>query len=304
MVKTLPTEASLGLTPTDDELATVSHAAEDDISREDDPVVEPPVAESDKAPVVEPEKPADPKTVDLRALQEARAEAREARQRATVLEQRWNDFLSGQQAPKVAQQEDVAPAIPDPDTDPVGAIKWAREQIIAANERQATDTRARSEQQQAQEAYARDFQRVDAAFTEAVKADPTVGEAFNAMLQSAVNEFLAMGYSEQQAQAQVQQLANQHVMHMARNNLDVPKYVKSLATARGWRPAAAQQAPKLDAAAIASTQQRHMSLSDAPGGEAVPPLDAKALAKMSDKEFKAWMSKKGNEARFDEIMGR
>ena len=56
--------------------------------------------------------------------------------------------------------------------------------------------------------------------------------------------------------------------------------------------------------AVADAQLRHQSLSDAPGGETIAPLDAKALARMSDKEFKAWMSKKGNEAKFDEIMGR
>jgi hypothetical protein len=71
---------------------------------------------------------------------------------------------------------------------------------------------------------------------------------------------------------------------------------------------AAQQQPapaaKTDLAAVAAAQQRHQSLSDAPGGETIAPLDAKALAKMSDKEFKAWMSKKGNEQKFDEMMGR
>lgn len=77
------------------------------------------------------------------------------------------------------------------------------------------------------------------------------------------------------------------------------------AQARGYAPQAQQQpAPKaLDTAAISSAQQRHQSLSDAPGGDAPPALDAKALAKMSDKDFKSWLSKRGNEAKLDEILG-
>jgi hypothetical protein len=81
-----------------------------------------------------------------------------------------------------------------------------------------------------------------------------------------------------------------------------------LAQVRGWQAKAPEPTPapvpaKTDLAAVAAAQQRHQSLSDAPGGEGIAPMDAKALAKMTDKQFKAWMSQKGNEEKFDQIMG-
>jgi hypothetical protein len=94
-------------------------------------------------------------------------------------------------------------------------------------------------------------------------------------------------------------------MYVAHRGTSIADHIKALASVRGWQPKAQQAAApqKTDIAAVAAAQQRHQSLSDAGGGEAVAPLDAKALANMTDKQFKAWMSKKGNEQKFDEIMG-
>jgi hypothetical protein len=311
MARTLPTEESLGLSPTEDELNTaVTSNDDDDISLDDDPVTEPepvkakqPEPEAAKEPEKDAEKPADdPKMVDVRAVQEARAEAREAKQRAAILEQRWNEFIASQQ-PKAAEPE--KPAIPGPD-DPMARVNWAAEQIAAMQEAQQKTAAEQAEQQRQQTAYQEAYSKVDAEYTAAMQTDPTLPEAYNALRKSQGEELLALGYTIPQAKAELDRIEREHVMYVTQRGISIAEHIKNLAAVRGWRPQAAATpapAPKTDLAAVAAAQQRHQSLSDAPGGEGVAPLDAKALAKMSDKDFKAWMSKKGNEEKFDQLMG-
>lgn len=319
MARTLPTEESLGLSPTDDELGTISQQDDgDDIPLDDNepdvpdlakPGDDKVTAKADDKPAEpatpDPAKPAEPTMVDVRAVQEARAEAREAKQRAAILEQRWNDYIATQQ-PKPAPPE--KPVIPGPD-DPMGRLNWATEQVIAQQEAQQKTAAETARQQQEEAAYQDAYTRVDTDFTLAAQADPTLPEAYNALRKSQGEELLALGYTIPQAKAELDKMERQHVLFVAQRGISIADHIKQLATVRGWRPAQAAPAapaaptPKTDLAAVAAAQQRHQSLSDAPGGEGIAPLDAKALAKMSDKDFKAWMSKKGNEEKFDQIMG-
>jgi hypothetical protein len=319
--RTMPTEDSLGLSPTEDELTTSVQVEDPDIEINDEP---PPVlsvakpgdaktpAPSDDEPPADPQKPADPakpedpKMVDVRAVQEARAEAREAKQRAAVLEQRWNDFIAFQQQPQ-RQPEPEAPTVPGPD-DPMGRLNWTAEQIIAIQEQQQRTATEQAQAQRQEQAYKETEAAIVADYNAAAATDPTIAQAYSALRESQGRELLALGYSIPQAQAELARIERENVMYVAQRGISIADHIKGLAAARGWRPAAAQQQPapaaKTDLAAVAAAQQRHQSLSDAPGGETIAPLDAKALAKMSDKEFKAWMSKKGNEQKFDEMMGR
>lgn len=315
-MRTLPTEESLGLSPTDEELATSTGAADDLAPEHDEPEAPPPAAakQADPAAPALPDKPEDAaKTVDLRALQEARAEAREAKQRAALLEQRWNDYLAGQSKP--APAEKPADPVPTFDADPLAAAKWTQEQLVAMREAESQRAEQTAAQQRQETEFQQVFERVNQDFVAAERADPAVRDAYNKLLESQGNELLAMGYTIPQAKAELAKIERGHIQFVASRGMNIGEYVKALASTRGWQPpgaapAQAQVAPaaaqpaRTDLAALASAQQRHQSLSDAPGGEGVPPLDAKALARMSDKDFKAWMSKKGNEQKFDEIMGR
>jgi hypothetical protein len=313
MARTTVTESDLGLEVTEEEMAAAPATPDDnddDISLGDDDAGQ----ESDKsAPAAEPDKEAEPakveepKTVDIRALQEARAEAREAKQRATILEQRWNDFLAGsQQQAKPQAQEPAKQEIPKFGADPIAAGEWTQEQIIALLDAQRAEKEQTATQQREEQEFQAIAQTVAQDYEATKRADPSIDDAYNALRKSQGEEMLAMGYTIQQAQAELNRMEREHIKFVAARGLPIGNYIKALASARGWQPgAAAQQQPaKTDLKAVADAQQRHQSLSDAPGGEAIPPLDAKALARMSDKEFKAWMSKKGNEAKFDEIMGR
>lgn len=314
MARTTVTESDLGLEVTEEEMTAAPALPDDnddDISlADDDTGQEPdklaPAAEPDKA--AEPAKAEEPKTVDIRALQEARAEAREAKQRATVLEQRWNDFLAGsQQQAKPQAQEPAKAEIPKFAADPIGAGEWTQAQIVALLDAQRAEKEQTATQQREEQEFQAIAQTVAQDYEATKQADPSIDAAYNALRESQGKELLAMGYTIPQAQAELNRIERDHIKFVASRGIPIGDYIKALAGARGWQPGAAatqQQPAKTDLKAVADAQQRHQSLSDAPGGEAIPPLDAKALARMSDKEFKAWMSKKGNEAKFDEIMGR
>lgn len=319
MARTSPTEESLGLTPTDDELATIAAPADDDVSIDDEPT---PVV--DAAPVTvkgdgktEPDpaappatdpaaKPDDAKTVDLRALQEARAEAREAKQRTAILEQRTNEMLAFfNQQNQNQPQATKAPEIP-PEDDALGRINWLVDQFQQQSTRQAEERQQQEQQGQRNQTLSR-LGQLEQQFR---AATPDYDDAVRFMGESRESE-LALAYplsTQEQRQAYVLREWEGLVAQSVQAGVNPAEQVYKLAKMRGYAgatPAApAPTPPRPDLAAVAAAQQRHQSLSDAPGGETVAPLDAKALARMSDKDFKAWMSKKGNEQKFDEIMGR
>lgn len=299
------TEEDLGIQVTEEEMTAASPPSGDDISMGDDPAQQPAATEAPEAQAAAPEpKAEEPKTVDLRALQEARSEAREARQRAAVLEQRWNDFLSGQNTTRPEQPAPQQPQMPG-DEDPMGQLQWLKEQAIARQEREAAAERQTVEQTREQQETQRAIDIAQQQYLAAEAADPTVPQAYAALQASFARELQALGYTPQQIQQQYRQTEAGYIRHAVARGIPIGDFIKGLATARGWTPQAAQAVPQKqpDMAALAETQQRHMSLSDAPGGEAPVKLDAKAIAKMTDKQFKAFMSRKGSEAELDEILG-
>ena len=311
MARTSVTEDSLGLTVTDEELATVvtSQVEDDDIPLGDDepaPVVEAaPVIVKDEKPEPAPAdpaaKPEDPKTVDLRALQEARAEAREVRQRNAILEARTNEVLA-----LIAQQQQPAQKAPEipPEDDMVGRINWLVDQM----RQQGEQTEQQRQAQQAEQQRQATFSRLASLETQFKATAPDYDAAVQFAGESRENELAIMypNSTPEQRKAFVANEWEQIVQTSLQSGINPAEQVYKFAKARGFTaPAPVASTPaQPNLAAVAAAQQRHQSLSDAPGGEVVPPLDAKALARMSDREFKAWMSKKGNESKFEEIMGR
>lgn len=299
------TEEDFGLAPTDEEIAGTMVDPVEEQAETAAPEVETPV---------EPEKPVEPaakteeqpRMVDIRALQEARAEAREARERANLLEQRWNEFISLQRPAKEPEKP-----VPSEEEDPYATIKWLREQVSDIRSSRQQESEEQAKAREAQEAERALVAEAAAEFSQAVQSDASVKQAYEALISSLQREAAVYQMPPHVLQQHLARTEMQHIAFARQNRIPLASYIKGLATARGWQPQTEQAAPaapaapaaKTDVAAIAAAQQRHQSLSDAPGGEAVPPLDAKALAKMSDKEFKAWMSKRGNEQKFDEIMG-
>lgn len=318
MAKTSAAEPA-DLAPSADELGTSQHF-DDDLSTSGDAIADTALALPGPDPADRTAATGDDatdgadagKTVDLRALQEARAETREARKQAAVLEQRWNDFLAGQTAPKPAAQEPVKPAPMPGDDDPVGQLAWLKQREIDRSTGEETRQRETQAQTQERQENERVYGVAQQQFAEASKTDPTVAQAFDAIKRSFGAELSAMGFTGPELQRQYDITEAQYIRYAVSKNIPIGQYVKALAAARGWVPGAAPApgagagggAAQPDLTKLAESQERHRSLSDVTGGQATAPLDAKALAKMSDKQFKDWMSKRGNEAKFNQIMGQ
>lgn len=242
------------------------------------------------------------KTVPLEALQEARAESREMRERYARLEERTNMMLQQMQSGG-KKDEPEAPEEPDWDTDPI-----ARAQLI---EKKLQDfeqqTQQRTQQEQQDQQWNQAVQYLDQQFNQEAQTDPSVNEAFDFARQSVEKELHVYGYQGQHLENQMNTMMRQmtaNAYQMAQRGMSVGDFVKQYATTRGWTPQqtaqAAQQKP--DIPAMASRQDRHRSLSDASGGEAPQKLDAKTLASMSDSEYKKLLSTKDGAAEVDRIM--
>lgn len=311
MARTIPTEESLGIQATEAEMAVPEVAVDDDISLADDPV-EPETPETPKAEPETAEKaPDEPKMVDVRALQEARAAEREVKQRNAMLEQRLNDVLAAmsQQAQPQQPVQQQAPAAdePPPQDDPLALLQWLAKEV-----QQQKLTTVEAQQIAQQEGQRQYHQQQVAGLEQQFRASvPDYDAALEFAGQAREKELeILYPYStaDQRRQAVLQEWG-QVTMSALQAGVNPAEQAYRYAQARGFNgqqaaQVAAPAAPKpLDTAAIASAQQRHQSLSDAPGGEVAPVIDAKALAKMDDKTFKAWLSKRGNESKLDEILG-
>lgn len=314
MVRTIPTEDSLGLGPTADELAeNVAVTVEEEPAPEPAPVTEGEhVAEPETGQVAEPAKAEEPQKVDLRALQESRAENRELKQRTTMLESRLNEMLAAYNSRPQEHPQPAANAVPEipPAEDALGRIDW----IVNQLQRQA-EAAAQSRTETAAERQHANYVNTLKAMEDQFRAKtPDYDEAISFVAESRDKE-LQLLYPLSTAEQRSQYIVREWDM-IAQSNLNArmnpAEQIYRLATSRGYTPkqaaAAAQQVAQqqprpMDTQQLAAAQQRHQSLSDAPGGGSTAPMDAKALASMTDKQFKAWLSQKGNEGRLDEIMG-
>lgn len=322
MARSTPTEADLGIAPTEDELSsapvateTTTTATEDvDISLTDDqPVMTAPDNEQqtgdDKPQDKEQEQPpAQPeKTVDLRALQEARSENRDLKQRNALLEQRVNAILAQFQQPQPqTQQTSTEPPPPPPEDDVFARVNWLVDRIKEQTEQQAKLTTQTAEERQRAEF----INRVAAVEHQFRSSTPDYDAAVSFVAESRDRELQTLFpfSTAEQRQHTIREEWSNIARTSIQAGLNPAEQVYNLAKARGFagtapqqQPAAAQ--PQIDPAALASAQQRHQSLSDAGGGESVAPLDAKALAAMDEKAFNAWLSQKGNDKKLEAILG-
>jgi hypothetical protein len=328
MAKRTPTEEEAGIALTADELAVINappaEAAPDDYPEGGDPD---PV-ETETAPDPEPAKAAEqpkqerpPGFVDERALQESRAKEKEARAREKLLEERFNTLLEvvNRTTAKPAEAKQEAPAKPDLLQNPIEFIDFGLKDV---NDRLAKIEGTAAEQQSARQAEEAEQREVEAAlqvarpqFNEAAAADPTIGQTHSALLESIAREIAwqnripldntATPQQREYLQRELTKIENAHIKYAVSTGQNVVDYMKGFAASRGVSAVQPQQAPTPEPKTIAerrSAQQRHQSLSDAPGSEAPTKLSVKDIAKMSPKEYAALVKKIGD-AGMDELMG-
>lgn len=227
----------------------------------------------------------------------AEKERDEARDRMARLEERTRLLLDEQQQQSKPEAK-VEEEIPDPDGDPMKVIKWARDEILARKKADADQAATSERQTQEQRVWNETSERVNTAYTQASAADPAIVEAHNAYRQSIGEELLAMGYTKPQALEEINRVENQHLIHIDQNRLEVGEYIKTLAKARGWRPASPPPAEVPPAAAndkLDKARQAGASLGSSGGAVAnTGAITPQMLADMPEDEFRAYMEKNGS----------
>jgi hypothetical protein len=339
-----PTEEDLGIETTPEEQEILSRPvqqADDDIRQDEDAdeslvqAAPKPEAETAEAKAVrerdesgkfvaktsepKPEPSPDERKVDLRALQEARAENK-------VLMERMTALLEAQQHREARAAQPVAeapPPVPKFDDDPIAAGRWIQEQIQNINEdRSKTAAQQEAEHRERQE-IGQAYAIAQPQFQQASATDPTMAPTYSALMVSFAREIAfnngipfetATPQQQNFIRAEVAKLETDHVKYAVGTRQNVADYVRGLAQARGISiqpqqlaaatPPGEQHQPQ--GKTIAERQQaqaRHMSIGDLPGSAVPTTVSAKTIAKMSSAEFAAFAKKMGD-AGLDEMFSK
>lgn len=229
----------------------------------------------------------------------AEAAAQTAQATANKAMERLQALLDAQREPE-PDQEDPATAIPD-DNDPIALLRWTKAEILARKQAEAAQAEASKKEQSERQAFSQMFDKVNADFSSAVAADPSISDAHKALRGSIAAEMEAIGYSQQEIAKAIIDTENQHLAYIAHNKLEVGPYIKKLAAARGWQ---AKAAPTLDPPGETDADRinkreelRLASLSLGKGGGAVVntgDTTPEQLLDMSDTEFEAYKKKHGS----------
>jgi hypothetical protein len=254
-------------------------------------------------------------------LEQERAERIAAQDRFAKMVERY--YKDNEPKPE-AQEEDWGP---DPDVDPVGALKWQRERFKAAAEAQRNWQQQTQQQTQAEQQWTNARNQVDAYYTKVVAAKPELEGLYQGLRESYAKEYAA--YAESMGQPIIpatikQQVDRQEATIIAwayQNNVPIDIAIERLAASRGVLAKAAQANPGAQqprdpatgqftaeaekAAKIAQSQDRNASLGAAPGAP-VKKMTPAELAKMPEEEMWKYfesVGRKPGSKNFDREMG-
>lgn len=292
------------------------------------------VQDSDEAPA----EPASqqPKMVPHQAMheerrlrQEAEKQRDEERRRSQTLEERMNIILrqmQPQQQPQQPQQQQgqpPEPPIPELNTDPVGHLKGDINSVRREIERRdqilnmlAQAVAGQTQQSQQSQHVQQIAARATAAEREFSAQNPDYQQAFEHLVDSRRRELMANGWDNQ---AEIDMFMAREATALAENALqrgiNPAAVVMDLAKIRGWQPKAPENAPEAAAVqngqagqsaaeqvqTIARGQQQARGINTLPS-QAAAPVNANAVANMTDDEFAAWV-RKASPAEKRRVMG-
>lgn len=187
--------------------------------------------------------------VKLGALQEARAENREIRQR---LDKVQSDFQTFQQrlverladirgGKKPGEAADAGP--PDANKDPVGAIEYWKKKTeelearVTGKEKQQEEAVQQHQQEQEYTQYVLDT--ADEILTTVAKADPAIADAFAFAQKAVAEELQAKGFKGKALEAEFNKLLVQYAENAPNEPKAFAEYVRRNARYWGWDPKAA-----------------------------------------------------------------
>lgn len=236
-------------------------------------------------------------------------ELKTERENRLRLEERLKVILEAQQPKAEAPKE---PEIPDPEVDPIGYIKWDRQQKMDAAAK-AKETEAQTEQQRQEQEYVETvFNDSVAEFQATAAVEPDLPTMYEGVWNSYINELRAAGIPEQNLVQQAQALEKQHMLYAKQQGIPIVQYLKGIAKARNINiqaptatPPAAANDPARDAegkfkAAEKREQAKQAGASLGNTGGAVANmggLTVDQVLNMDDAEFKAYMDANGGSLR-------
>ena len=180
--------------------------------------------------------------VPLGALKEARETIKGLRNELGQYrswQQQIADKLADQRAQGSSQQDQDAPAIPNEDDDPIGALKYLKEQLQRREQQEEQARQQEQQRTQEQQQFQQMFNAVDTEFSAAAQQDPSVNEAYEFARESYGRELDALGYAPQQKEQQllnfVYGFAQNYAQVAAARGVSIGDYVKAIAGSRGWQ---------------------------------------------------------------------
>lgn len=289
----------------------------------------------ENAPQAEPE----PKMVDVRAVQEARAEKQRLFEEFTRYRQEKEaEFARLDERVKIINQaiaaqnkpQEQAAVVPSKDEDPLGfyehKLETLEQQLARFNEVEQQRTQATQAEQQHNALMARASTFID----QAVTVNPQVSEALNfafdglrGEIRQTVADGIAKGTVHPHMQAaETERLWRASMAQMAQRLPPDPQaaadFVFRNARYYGWgyQPPQAAQAVQVASPAQqvvqvqqptiqqrAEQQQRHMSLSGVSGAEPPKAIDAKTIANMPEKEWREFVKTAAGKKAMEEHFG-
>lgn len=291
----------------EEEIAAVGAMAEEPPKQEAVEEPEPPVTQVEQ-PVAEQPKQ-EPKVVDVRALQEARAAERELREQMAKqredyirLEERTNTLL------KAMEEKKQKPA-PTLEEDPIGFYEHQLQQLNAKIEELSQNNTKTAEVTQQTERAKAAISRANVIWAQASQVSPDITEAYNFAVEKTREKMLKGGVPAQEIEQALWWQIADFASRAPEDPQEFAEYIKASARFHGWgyqqavQPVQPVQQQPISPQELSARQERNMSLSTASGGEPPKQLDAKAIASMSDAEFKKLMATATGRKQIEEIMG-
>lgn len=283
-----------------------------------EPVVEEPeITEEVPAPAdPAPEAPG-PEKVDIRALQEARASERQLRAelaRHNEERARLDERVKMLSAAMQSRAADPEPKAPTFEEDPFGNVEHRLQgtnkqiETLQAELKAFRDAEAqRAQQVQLQQERQAVVNRAQMVANKAAEKHPDVNDAVQHVVNASVAELRRRLEAGLIPPEHYEEAVHNHFTALCSQAPDDPDqfadYIRRHARYWDWQGAKTPAAGQQSVQELAARQERHQSLSGTSGGEAPQPLDAKALATMSDKDFKALMNSVQGRKQVEQIMG-
>jgi hypothetical protein len=237
------------------------------------------------------------KTVPHQALHQERMERKKAEERARSLEAQFAQLNERLRQAAEAQREPP----PDPDQDPIAALRYEREQREAL-QRAIEEQRQQQHQAYQQQQFENEVISYASSQVQEFRAEnPSYDEALQYLEKVRSDELSLFGMTPQQIKQQIHGEAMNLAANCAQRGANVAETIYRMAEVRGFRPKPDTSKAEEKIKTVSTAQERSKSLSSAGGKSGGAEMTVETLLKMEPDEFDSWCRK--NPAKAKALMG-